>query len=102
MHLQRRNTNMMTDDEVRDFKLTKSEAESALWSRLSQWLIAKRQQVRESNDSTTLNIAETTAKRGEIRMASLILALADEAGQGPRQSELHTEPESAFFPPHGG
>lgn len=96
MHL-KAPTHMMTDRERLDFRLTRQERESQLWKRLSAWLEAERQHVRESNDSVTLGIAETTAKRGEIRFASRILALADEAGQEARQSDEAMSPtESAI------
>jgi hypothetical protein len=83
------------------FKLTRAEAQSALWKRLAAWIESERNQMRVQNDSTTLSIADTTAKRGEIRFANRILALADEAGQESRQPEA-VSPESAFLPPQGG
>lgn len=81
--------------------LSREEARSALWKKFALWIEGEIEQMREQNDSVSLGIAETTAKRGEIRFAKRILALADEAGQEARQSEAQG-PESAFLPPQGG
>lgn len=83
------------------FKLTREEVRSSLWQRLAPYLVQELAEMRAQNDSVTLSIGDTTAKRGEIRFAKRILALADEAGHEARQSEANS-PESAIFPPHGG
>lgn len=87
--------------DFKPFKLTREEARSPLWQKLAPFLVAEIKSMREANDSLTLSIADTTAKRGEIRFAKRILALADEAGPEARQSEADG-PESAFLPPQGG
>jgi hypothetical protein len=88
-------------DMTTDFKLTREEARSPLWKKLAPFIEREIAEMREANDSLTLSIADTTAKRGAIRFAKQILALADEAGQEARQSEADG-PESAFLPPQGG
>lgn len=93
MHLE---SNMANTPIAAEFKLTRTEAESALWrARLKPYLEAELATLREKNDSTGNDIKDTTLIRGEIRQLKRILALADEAGQEARQDEPQG-PESAY------
>lgn len=85
----------MTNDDMTATELTREEARSALWAKkLAPFLRAEIAAIHEQLESPSLPINETTVKRGEIRFAKRILALADEAGQEARQSEADG-PESA-------
>lgn len=92
----------MQQPTLSDLKLTREECDSRLWLRIRLALVGELALLRRQNDSVTLNIAETTAKRGEIRLVIRMLALADEAGPASRQSDTEEGAEFAFFPPHGG
>jgi hypothetical protein len=83
------------------FALTRAETESALWERLSAYLLADLTHLRERNDAV-LDIRDTTLLRGEIRAVKRILALADEAGQESRQIESEDGPEFALSRLNGG
>ncbi len=85
-----------------EFKLTPEEVQSALWKRLSGYLRDELAALREQNDAMTLNPMDTMAKRGEIRFAKQMLALADEAGQASRQDGSEDALATAIFPPQGG
>jgi hypothetical protein len=76
--------------------LRPQDVRSELWQRLMAAIEDERTMMRAQNDSD-MNIAETTLLRGQLRLASRILALADEVGPESRQSELE-KPESASSP----
>ncbi len=84
-----------------NFVLSQDEAGSRLWKRLMLHLDGELALLRIQNDSVALSIAETTAKRGEIRFADRMLALTDEAGLASRDVDAE-EGADVHFPPHGG
>lgn len=96
----------MTRQTLSDLRLTREERDSKLWRKVAAHLAGELVLLRVQNDSVTLNIADTTAKRGEIRLVKRMLALADEAGPASRPSDgtVDTDDDAAgqFFPPHGG
>lgn len=80
--------------------LTSADLDTQLWKRIATALEQERDEMRMKNDSSTLNVADTTLLRGEIRLAKRILARADEVGPESRQSEPNW-PESAPAPAAG-
>lgn len=68
-------------------KLTREEVHGLLWRRIEAALREELTEMRAKNDSSLLNVADTTLLRGEIRLAKRILARADEVGPESRESE---------------